>query len=152
MKSNILQPTAGVPQGSVLGPLLFLIYINDIQDITNTNLRQFADNASAFQRYRIFDEIREMLIPDLISVLQWSTKWLMDFNPNKTEGLNICLLIDQEKPPIIVENKEITDVDTHKHLGLILNNRGTWSEHIKYMCGKSLKKMGVLRSLKYTFD
>jgi hypothetical protein len=85
------------------------------------------DDASAFQCYRIFDEIREMLIPDLISVLQWSTKWLMDFNPNQTEGLNICL-IDQEKQPIIVENKEITDVDTHKHLGLILN--------------KSLKKMG----------
>lgn len=150
-KSITLETKAGVPQGSVLGPLLFLLYINDIQDVIQTNLRQFADDASAFKGYQIFEEILESLVPDLKSMLHWSAKWLMNFNPTKTEGLNICL-IDQVRQPLILDGNEIVDVVSHKHLGVIFNNKGTWSDHINYISAKALKKIGILRSLKYTFD
>jgi hypothetical protein len=150
-KSDFLSPNAGVPQGSVLGPLLFLIYINDIQDIIDTNLRQFADDASAFHIYRSFQDVMTFLVPDLDSLHIWSKKWLMGFNPDKTEGLNICL-IDQERHPIMFDNKEIKDVTTHKHLGLTFNNKATWSEQIKLMYDKALKKVGTMRSLRHSFD
>jgi len=150
-KSDFLCPNAGVPQGSVLGPLLFLIYINDIQDIINTNLRQFADDASAFLLYRHFNEVTHFLVPDLESLLQWSNDWLMSFNPDKTEGLNICL-INQQREAILLDEKEITDVTTHKHLGLLFNNSATWSDQINGMHGKASSKLKILRSFKYKFD
>ncbi len=150
-RSNFKTPTAGVPQGSVLGPLLFLIYINDLQDVINSYLRQFADDVSTFFAYRQFIEVTQNLVPDLNSILHWSNKWLMGLNPTKTEGLNISL-VNFERQQITMGNEQIKDVDHHKHLGLVLNNKATWSNQIKLMYDKALKRVGFMRSLKYTFD
>ena len=150
-KSKFKTPTAGVPQGSVLGPLLFLIFINDLQDVITSYLRQFADDVSTFSAYRQFTEVIQSLVPDLNSILRWSNKWLMGLNPTKTEGLNISL-VNTERQQITIGNEIIMEVDFHKHLGLVFNNKATWSNQIKYMYDKALKRIGVLRSLKYNFD
>ena len=150
-KSNFKSPNAGVPQGSVLGPLLFLIYINDIQDVVTSYLRQFADDVSTFLIYKQFIEVIQSLIPDLNSILCWSKKWLMGLNPTKTEGLNISL-INSERQPITIGNDEIKTVESHKHLGIVLNEKATWSDQIKQMHVKALKRVGVLRTFKYNFD
>jgi len=149
--SEILQNNAGVPQGSVLGPLLFLIFINDIQDIIKTNLRQFADDASTYYIYNIFSEVSDNLLPDLESLLRWSNRWFMDFNTSKTEGLNICFTT-QDTTSIKIDGFEIKDVECHKHLGLILNKKATWSDHIKSIHSKAIVRIGILRSFKYKFD
>ena len=83
--SNRQVTSAGVPQGSVLGPLFFLIYINDIAEHLLSITRIFADDTSlAFTASNVTD-IEGILNHDLCVISDWSKQWLVDFNPNKTE-------------------------------------------------------------------
>ena len=80
--------TAGVPQGSILGPLLFLTFINDIDVDLDTNVRLFADDTSL---YIIVDTpviAASKLNTDLLKIHKWATRWLVTFNPSKSESLN----------------------------------------------------------------
>ena len=77
---------AGVPQGSVLGPLLFLLYINDITDNLGNLARLFADDTSLSYSGKNFDL---MQIDDLQILDQWAKTWLVYFNPKKTKALII---------------------------------------------------------------
>ena len=75
----------GVPQGSVLGPLLFLLYINDIADSTQSFSRLFADDTSLLYSSNNIHEIEVIVNSDLSKIYNWSKEWLIDFNPKKTE-------------------------------------------------------------------
>ena len=75
----------GVPQGSVLGPLLFLLYINDIADNTQSFSRLFADDTSLLYSSNNINEIEVIVNSDLSKIYNWSKEWLIDFNPKKTE-------------------------------------------------------------------
>ena len=77
---------AGVPQGSVLGPLLFLIYVNDIADSLLSLTRLFADDSSLFYSASSLDDIQGLINHDLILLSQWAKQWLVTFNPSKTEA------------------------------------------------------------------
>ena len=72
---------SGVPQGSVLGPLLFLIYINDLTDNISSNMRLFADDSSLFVRVRDVNESYHKLTTDLETIAAWGIQWKMEFNP-----------------------------------------------------------------------
>ena len=76
---------AGVPQGSVLGPLLFLIYINDLTDSVISNMRLFADDSSLFAIVKDVNITQQMLSDDLDSITNWAYQWKMKFNPDITK-------------------------------------------------------------------
>ena len=82
-KSDFKNVSAGVPQGSVLGPLLFLIYINDIVNNTESVIKLFADNTSLSLALNNSDSRAEILNHDLEKINKWSKKWKVRINEEK---------------------------------------------------------------------
>ena len=80
---------AGVPQGSVLGPLLFLVFINDLPENLESHVRLFADDSTLFVTAANSLDAATTLNNDLASINLWAKKWLVKFNPDKTESLFI---------------------------------------------------------------
>ena len=76
---------AGVPQGSVLGPLLFLVYINDLTDNIHSDMRLFADDSSLFTCVMGVNQTHETLVEDLQAITTWAYQWKMIFNLDITK-------------------------------------------------------------------
>ena len=106
-----------MPQGSILGPLLFLIYINDIVDDIHSCIRLFADDTSL---YIIVDnpiQAAETLNTDLAKIHAWASKWLVTFNPSKSESIILSRKTNKPlHPPLIMDQQVINEVSSHKHL------------------------------------
>lgn len=139
---------AGVPQGSVLGPLLFLIYVNDIVDHLISIARLFADDTSLSFTSNNVQDIEGILNHDLRYISVWAKQWLVDFNPNKTEAIFFSCT-DIDKPNLIFNNILVAFVENHKHLGLTFSYNGKWHSHIENILSSASKMLGVLRSLKF---
>ena len=114
--SSLQVVTAGVPQGSVLGPLLFLIYVNDIAESVLSLTRLFADGSSLYFSASSLDDIEGIMNHDLRIVFSWASHWLVNFNPNKTEAMLFTLRNVDNLPSLIFNNTPIQFVDHHKHL------------------------------------
>ena len=125
---------AGVPRGSILGPLLFLLYINDIVEDIHSSIRLFADDTS---HYIIVDnptEAANQLNSDLEKINQWAKKWLVTFNPTKSESTILSRKrIKPPHPPVLMDYIQIKEVTSHKHLGLIFSNDCTWHNHLEHI-------------------
>ena len=144
---------AGVPQGSILGPLLFLVYINDIVDEINSNIRLFADDTSLYIIVENPIEAAIQLNADLEKVHQWASKWLVTFNPTKTESLLFTRKHNRPyHPPVTMNNNVITEVTDHKHLGLTFSSDCTWHEHLDSVKIKAWSRINIMRKLKFTLD
>ncbi|XP_071123817.1 uncharacterized protein [Mytilus edulis] len=139
---------SGVPQGSVLGPLLFIIYINDIAEQLTSLCRLFADDTSF--SYSGHDEklIQSVVSRDLRQLDEWSRKWLMSFNPEKTE---IMMFSNNEIQNLnfTMNNKEIPIVRSHKHLGVTFRSDAKWNNHVENILNSVKKHLNILRKLKY---
>ena len=139
---------AGVPQGSVLGPLLFLIYINDIVNVVRSPIRLFADDTTLFITVDDPAVASASLNSDLQEVERWSQQWLVVFNPFKTKSMIISRKrIPRTHPDITFMNQTLQNDSEHKHLGLILRSDLRWSSHISEIRNKSMKMVNILKHL-----
>ena len=144
---------SGVPQGSILGPLLFLLYINDIVENINSSIRLFADDTSL---YIIVDnpvEAANQLNSNLSKFHQWATKWLVKFNPAKSE--TVIFSRKQNKPyhpPLLLNQKQGNEITSHKHLGLVFSNDCSWHEHLDYIKAKAWSRINIMRKLKFKLN
>ena len=120
--SNIGKLNAGVPQGSVLGPLLFLIFINDISDNMIGFGRLFADDTSISHTASNEHELKNLVNRDLVYLSQWSEKWLVKFNPNKTEIMIFNTRNTYSNLSFDFDGTSLTPVNLHKHLGVIFSS------------------------------
>ena len=139
----------GVPQGSILGPLLFLIFINDFEKNLNADVYLFADDATISKTYSNTNKLaaQQCLNDDLKSVELWANKWMVEFNVNKTNFVNFSLKKGSKSQlNLMFKEININEVAEHKHLGVILTSDLKWSKHIDSCCSKGLKKLGLLRS------
>ena len=144
---------AGVPQGSVLGPLLFLVYINDITSVVQSNIRLFADDTTIFVEIEDPDIAAEVLNKDLNAISCWAKQWIVTFSPPKTESMLITLKkSDNVHPPLFLDNTEIKEVSEHKHLGVTLSSSLKWDAHIATITSKAGKRLDVLSHLMYKLD
>ncbi|KAL4223605.1 hypothetical protein ACF0H5_017074 [Mactra antiquata] len=146
-KSTLNYVKAGVPQGSVLGPLLFLVYVNDITENLVSVARLFADDSSLSSTISSVNELENILNHDLNIISQWSKQWLVSFNPVKTEVLYYG---NGEPPNLIFDDTVLIPVEKHKHLGVTLDSNCKWSTHINTIISSSSKILGILRKIKYT--
>jgi hypothetical protein len=144
---------AGVPQGSVLGPLLFLIFINDIAHVVHhCHIRLFADDTCLFIEVNNYEETTRKLNEDLSHIVDWSNKWLVDFSPHKTKQMIITNRDPQDIPVVLFNNHPVERVTEHKHLGLTFSNDLTWKSHVYNIAKKAYNCLGILRPLKMKLD
>ena len=143
---------AGVPQGSVLGPLLFLIYINDISDELTGLARLFADDTSLSFSLPDVRYITRVLNHDLQTLSGWAKRWLIAFNPLKTEVMLISNIHIDQTVELVMDNTVLKVVDTHKHLGVLLSSNNKWTSHIDSIINSASKQVSFLRKIKYKFS
>ena len=141
--------TAGVPQGSVLGPLLFLVYINDLADNLISDVRLFADDTSLFHVVTDADISADVLNHDLKAIENWAFQWKMSFNPDPTKQAEQVTFSSKSiravHPPIYFNNSAVVTVPHHKHIGLVLDESLTFAEHIKEAVIKARRGIGIIR-------
>ena len=148
VKSPFVNINAGVPQGSRLGPLLFIIYINDIVDNLESDILIFADDCSLLASGLDPAETAEQLNRDLIKISAWADMWKVTFNAGKTKDIIFSNKMLNNSPPLLFNNDYIQRVNTHRHLGVFLTSKLDWSIQIHDICLKANRKLAVLRKVK----
>ena len=133
--SNWVDVNAGVPQGSIIGPLLFLIYINDLPEGLITNAKLFADDTSLFSVVRDIAASTEELNNDLRNISKWAYQWKMIFNPDLTKQAQEVIFSRKLNKPVhpylTFNNSQVIQTESQKHLSLILDNKLSFNEHLK---------------------
>lgn len=142
--SHPTRVTSGVPQGSVLGPLLFLVYINDIASNISSSIRLFADDCVVYRKITCTDDVAE-LQQDLTRLGEWCSKWQMEINVEKTKHLMFTNITSACYSSYKINDSIIEKVTSFKYLGVILTSDLSWTAHIEYTTNKALKKLGLLK-------
>lgn len=148
---NLLKAFLGVPQGSILGPLFFLIYINDLSNDLKSNVKLFADDTSLFSIVRNPTVTANILNEDLETISVWADQWKMSFNPDITKQTQEVIFsrknVKGGHPNLVFNNCNVQKVTSQKHLGIILDEKLSFNEHLKDKLNKANKGIGVLRKL-----
>jgi hypothetical protein len=140
----------GVPQGSILGPLLFLIYINDLSDVIhNCHLYIYADDCSLFLPTTVSNHL---LQGDLERLSIWANDWKLNFKAEKSKEVifHSARRVVPNFDPLFLANNIIPRGNSHKHLGLILDEKLTFQEHLTGVIVKCNSLLNPLKALKQT--
>lgn len=139
--------TCGVPQGSILGPLLFLLYINDINLVSDKVLPiLFADDSNIFIHGKNIDEMIRIMNLELSKLDEWVIANKLSLNIEKTK----FMIFSNRKfnaplnNNISIRNNPLTNVNSIKFLGFILDNRLHWDLHTKHISNKIAKGVGII--------
>ena len=142
---------AGVPQGSILGPLLFLIYINDLADGLQCNPNLFADDTSLFSTVYDINEATNSLNNDLVKITQWAYQWKMSFNPDISKQAHEVIFSRKRSivthPPLNFNNIPVAQTNSQTHLGMQLDRKLNFEEHLSKVESKVNKTIGIIRKL-----
>ena len=140
--------SAGVPEGSVLGPLFFLIYINDLTKNAACGVKLFADDTSLFSVVRNENETALALNSDFEKLRIWAWQWKMKFNADKTEEVAFsCKRKMPVHPTLKLGSSDRSAKIEHKHLGMILDSKLDFQSHVIEAIVKARREIGIIRFL-----
>ena len=143
-KSDWMQVTSGIPQGSVLGPILFVIYINDLPDLVKSDVYLFADDTKIFKIMENSGD-SNILQRDLDILTQWSDKWLLKFHPDKCKHMHINRKGDATDVRYRLLNTELQTCKDEKDIGVIIDSELSFDKHISEKVKKANSMFAILR-------
>ena len=145
--SELLPVMSGVPQGSILGPLLFIIYINDLPVvIQHSTILLFTDDTKCAKSVASQSEYQQ--VQNYLDFLDtWSHTWNLPFNENKFRFLQFSANAskDPHPHPYSIKGHNITPSTSHKDLGILFTNTLNWVEHCNLMTSRAYRQLGLLR-------
>ena len=147
--------STGVPQGSVLGPLLFLIFINDLPKcLKYTASNIFADDTTIYACGGSLSEVRELLQLDTHNLAQWFFINKLIVSETKCYSmLATCnRMLREEAINVTINNINVNQVNSGRYLGIYPDSMLNWSDHIEQLCKKLAPKVGILRRLKHVLS
>ena len=150
-ESTSREVTSGVPQGSVLGPLLFLIYINDLPTELLSRLSLFADDSKLFSRIIAnknklkVDNIDggRQLQDDLDRVVEWAKKWKMEFNVDKCKVMHLGL--NNPRRSYNMGDTSLQTSEEERDLGVLIDHQLDFGKHIRTIVGRANRVLGMIR-------
>ena len=142
--SEEVKVTSGVPQGSLLGSLLFLLYIIDLPENIQSKVRLFADDTAVYLTVTNMQESK-VLQSDLESLQHWERTWDMEINPGKCQVIHIT----HSKSPVtsryFMHNQELESVDAAKYLGVAISKDLSWNTHINNITSTANKTLSFVK-------
>lgn len=137
--------TSGVPQGTVLGPLLFLSYINDLPDCVSSNVRLFADDLILYRTIDNPETDCSKLQTDIDSLTSWEKTWQMKFNTSKCFIMHVTHQRNFTRHDYHMNGTVLEKVNHHPYLGVELSSDLSWAKHITQSVSKANSILGLLR-------
>ena len=135
---------SGVPQGTVLGPLLFILYINDIDNNTTSSIRLFADDCLLYRVIRTVQDA-EALQKDLSQLCRWADVWQMDFNATKCHVLSVTKKKEPLTSSYSIRGAQLEQVVHHPYLGVEFAADLGWGYHVNNVVPKAQRTLNLLR-------
>ena len=141
--SSPLPVTLGVPQGSIIGPLVFVLYINDICDVCTSFMKLYADDAKLYRNIKSRQDVLS-LQNDLNALFLWSKIWRMNFNIAKCKFMSICrkVKIDFDYS---IDNNILSRVTEFNDLGITITTKLSWCKNVKTVSSKAHSMVGMIK-------
>ncbi|CAB4041741.1 Hypothetical predicted protein, partial [Paramuricea clavata] len=144
--SDWVHVTSGVPQGSILGPMLFVIFINDLPDVVpdciSTGL--YADDTKLYRNVSTIGDCKK-LQDALTELSSWSYQNNMNFNASKCKVLSITRKVNPLHFQYHMDSIKLLRVNEEKDLGVIITENLSWESHLTCICAKANKLLGLLK-------